>query len=231
MCGSSTTNRIASRMRPVKGRTHNCGVAWNVDSPSGHGRIMSSLNSKALQRSRIPSVPDGKPAITFARLVLVVALFAAAFAVDLLSRRQYSQVLGSAAILGSALTLFPAIRPGLIAASACGLTWVTFNVIRAVADDAGLGVAGRRTVSHVERLAFGGSLPSARLQDQTRRASSSTTSRWRSSTRHSSSFRTESPSSPGGDDVHSSSATSARRPSASRSASLHSSCSRPHRHG
>lgn len=152
-------------MRAVMWRTHNPGVAWNMASPSGHGRIMSSLNSKALQRSRIPGVPDGRPAITSARLVLVIALFAAAFAIDLLSGRQYSQVLGSAAILGSALTLFPAIRPGLIAASACGLTWVTFNVIRAVADDARLRVAGRRTVSHVEHWVFGGSLPSARLQD------------------------------------------------------------------
>ncbi|HEV2065215.1 MAG TPA: phosphatase PAP2 family protein [Thermomicrobiales bacterium] len=122
--------------------------------------------SNAFQRVRSSDVPGPKPAGWPLRLFLVAAWFGTAFALDVLSDRQFSRILGSAAIFGSALTLFPAIRPGLIAASTCALTWVGFNLVRAFADDAGLGLAGRQTVADLERALFGGVLPSTRLQHQ-----------------------------------------------------------------
>jgi membrane-associated phospholipid phosphatase len=100
------------------------------------------------------------------RLLLVVVFFAVAFAIDLLSDRRYSQILGSAAIFGSVFTLFPTIRPGLIAASAYALTWAGFNLVRAFADNAGLAIADPKTVSEIERWLFGGRLPSTILQDR-----------------------------------------------------------------
>jgi len=122
--------------------------------------------SNALQRVRSSDIPGPKPAGLPLRLFLVVSWFAAAFAVDVLSDRQFSQILGSAAIFGSTLTLFPAIRAGLIATSVCALVWVGFNLVRAFADDAGLALADRQTVADIERTLFGGVLPSTRLQHQ-----------------------------------------------------------------
>lgn len=122
--------------------------------------------SSDFQRVRSSDIPVPGPAGWPLRLFLVVSWFAAAFALDVLTDRQFSQVFGSAAIFGSALTLFPAIRPGLIAASVCALAWAGFNLVRAFADDAGLALAHRRTVADVERWLFGGVLPSTRLQDQ-----------------------------------------------------------------
>ena len=98
------------------------------------------------------------------RLILAVAWFALAFAIDLRTGRQYSPLLGSVAIYGSALTLFPAIRLGLLAATAHGSIWAGFNVARAYADDLDLGLAGLRTISDLERLLFGGALPSSVVQ-------------------------------------------------------------------
>lgn len=112
----------------------------------------------AVRRTRLPAIP--------VRLLTVAALFAVAFAADLATDQRYSQVLGGVAIAGSAFTLFPAIRPGLLATAAVALVWTTFNLVRAVADDAGLAIAGSGTVSDLERGLFGGSLPSATLQDR-----------------------------------------------------------------
>lgn len=120
--------------------------------------------SNAFHRAGSSETPGPGPAGWPLRLLLVVAFFAVAFTIDVLSDRQYSQVLGSAAIFGSTLTLFPAIRAGLIAAGACALTWVGFNLVRAFADDAGLAIAALDTVSDAERWLFNGSLPSTMLQ-------------------------------------------------------------------
>lgn len=104
--------------------------------------------SNAFQRVRSSDIPGPKPAGWPLRLFLVAAWFGTAFALDVLSDRQFSRILGSAAIFGSALT------------------WVGFNVVRAFADDAGLALAGRQTVADLERALFGGVLPSTRLQHQ-----------------------------------------------------------------
>lgn len=122
--------------------------------------------SNVFQRARSPDLPGPRPAGVLVRFLLVVVVFAVAFVIDLLSNRQYSQILGSAAIFGSVLTLFPAIRPGLIAAGAYALTWAGFNLVRAFAEDAGLGIADPRAVSEIERWLFGGRLPSTILQDR-----------------------------------------------------------------
>ena len=107
---------------------------------------------------------EGGRAILY-RPVLAVACFALAFAIDLHTGKRYSPILGSMAIYGSALTLFPAIRPGLLAATAHGSIWAGFNVARAYADNLSLGVIDLRAISDLERWLFGGTLPSSSLQN------------------------------------------------------------------
>lgn len=92
--------------------------------------------------------------------------FAIAFAIDQLTHQQYSAILGSAAIAGSLLSVFPALRAGAIALGGYGAIWLGFNLARAVADDAGLAMAGRTLVSSVETRLFGGTLPSQWLQER-----------------------------------------------------------------
>jgi membrane-associated phospholipid phosphatase len=78
--------------------------------------------------------------------------------------QRHSPVLGSSAIVASVLIVFPAVR-GIVAAFAGYATvWVGFNVARAFADDADLGVASQGTVSTLESTMFGGVLPSHLLQ-------------------------------------------------------------------
>ena len=120
--------------------------------------------SNAFQRARSPDLPGPKPAGMPVRLLLVVVFFAVAFTIDVLSGRQYSQLLGGAAIFGSILTLFPAIRPSVIAASVYALTWTAFNVVRAFADDARLAIGDPSSVSDFEGSLFGGTLPTMVLQ-------------------------------------------------------------------
>lgn len=98
------------------------------------------------------------------RLLLTAAFFGAAFAIDLWTGKRYSPFLGSAAIYGSALTLVPTIRPGLVAATVHTSIWTGFNVVRAYADDAQLGIVNQRLASDIERWLFGGGLPSSMLQ-------------------------------------------------------------------
>lgn len=131
------------------------------------GRCWRGLAQHRWAVSRVGSageVNDG-PANVGTRLLLAAIFFAAAFAIDLRTDRQFSPVLGSAAIYGSALALFPTIRSGLIAATAHGAIWVGFNIVRAVADDAGLGIVDVRAVSDIERWLFGGRLPASMLQN------------------------------------------------------------------
>lgn len=120
--------------------------------------------SRTFRRSQSSDVLGKKPVTVPVRLLLAIVFFAAAFILDVVSDRQHSRVLGGAAIFGSALTLFPAIRAGLIAASVFALTWVGFNLVRAFADDAGLAIAGLYTASDIERWLFRGSLPSTIAQ-------------------------------------------------------------------
>ncbi len=101
-----------------------------------------------------------------ARGVTVAVLFGIAFAIDQLTGQRYSAVLGSAAIVGSVLGLLPAVCAALLALGGYGAIWVGFNLVRAVADDAGLAVAGQTFVSSIEAAAFGGSLPSEWLQNR-----------------------------------------------------------------
>lgn len=98
------------------------------------------------------------------RFLPVVVFFAIAFATDMLTAQQYSSVWGSAAIVASAIHLFPAIRPALAALGGYAAVWVVFNLVRAVAEDAGLATAGAGAVARWEGALFGGKLPSATLQ-------------------------------------------------------------------
>lgn len=101
----------------------------------------------------------------FARWILPVAIFfAIAFTIDMLTGQRYSSVWGSAAIIASALNLFPAIRPAVAAVGGYASVWIGFNIVRAFADDAGLGIASTTAVSAWEQSLFNGGLPSAALQ-------------------------------------------------------------------
>jgi hypothetical protein len=98
------------------------------------------------------------------RCVPVAIFFGIAFGLDLLTGQRYSRVLGSAAIVGSVVSLFPAARPALVALGGYGAIWLGFNLVRAIADDAGLAMASQGTVASFEATVFGGTLPSAWLQ-------------------------------------------------------------------
>jgi membrane-associated phospholipid phosphatase len=99
------------------------------------------------------------------RLVIVVPLlaFAIAFGVDVATGRRFSQALGCLALLASA-GVVPAVRRAALPVAAYAGVWVGFNALRAVADDAGLGLVSRRAVSELEASMFGAELPSAMAQ-------------------------------------------------------------------
>lgn len=98
------------------------------------------------------------------RFLPVAIFFAFAFAIDMLTGQRYSSVWGSVAIVASLVHLFPAIRPMLVALGGYIAIWVSFNLVRAVADDIGFAIAGRGTIGGWERALFGDSLPSTQLQ-------------------------------------------------------------------
>ena len=100
------------------------------------------------------------------RFLPVVIFFAIAFTADMLTNQRYSSVWGSAAIIASAIHLFPAIRPALAAVGGFAGVWLGFNLVRAVAEDTGLALAGVGTVADVESAIFGGQLPSEWLQSR-----------------------------------------------------------------
>lgn len=95
-----------------------------------------------------------------------VIFFAVAFAVDMATGQRYSSVWGSAAIIASAVSLFPAIGPALAAFGGYAAIWIGFNVVRAVADNTGGGLAGAGAASAAESALFGGRLPSGYLQSR-----------------------------------------------------------------
>jgi hypothetical protein len=96
----------------------------------------------------------------------VAVFFAVAFLIDQATQQRYSAIWGSAAIVGSVVSVFPAIRPALLAFGGYGLIWGVFNVGRAVADDTGIAIAGQSAVSSFEAGLFGGILPTRWLQDR-----------------------------------------------------------------
>lgn len=129
-----------------------------------------SRPDQGLNRSTIRNRPSVRsrsfPLPIVARGITVALFFGITFAIDQLTGQRYSVVLGSAAIVGSVLSVFPAIRPTAIALGGYGAIWLGFNLARAAADDAGLAVAGQTFVASIEASAFGGSLPSEWLQNR-----------------------------------------------------------------
>jgi hypothetical protein len=100
----------------------------------------------------------------WSRLLAPMLFFAVAFAVDMLTGRRYSLVLGSVAIVASAIALFPAIVPGLVALGAYAGTWIGFNIARAFADDAGVALGSATLIAEAESEVTG-TLPPIALQD------------------------------------------------------------------
>ena len=99
------------------------------------------------------------------RISPAILVFAIAFLVDMATGQRYSAVWGSIAIVVSVVTVLPAVRPALAAIGAFGGVWVAFNLVRAVADDAGFALASQDAAAGWERALFG-ELPSAWLQDR-----------------------------------------------------------------
>jgi membrane-associated phospholipid phosphatase len=100
----------------------------------------------------------------WSRLLAPVLFFAVAFTVDMLTGQRYSPVLGSVAIVASAIALFASIVPGLVALGAYAGTWAGFNIARAFADDAGLALGSATLIAEAEG-AVKGTLPPIARQD------------------------------------------------------------------
>lgn len=92
--------------------------------------------------------------------------FGIAFTIDLATGQRYSSVWGSMAIAASVVTAFPVVRPTFVALGGYGAVWVVFNLIRPIADDLPLALAGERRIARWEEAIFGGMLPTARLQER-----------------------------------------------------------------
>jgi hypothetical protein len=92
--------------------------------------------------------------------------FGIAFAVDLGTGQRYSSVWGSMAIVATVVTALPVLRPSFVALGGYGAVWVVFNLIRAIADDLPLALAGEGTIARMEEAMFGGILPTAWLQER-----------------------------------------------------------------
>ncbi len=122
------------------------------------------LNQDAYHRSRQFNEPGAGVLNKARRFLPTLSFFAIAFTVDQLTGQRYSSVWGSAAIIASAVSLFPAIRPALAAFGGFTAIWVVFNLARAVADTTPLALAGAHAVSRWESALFGGRLPSEYLQ-------------------------------------------------------------------
>lgn len=99
------------------------------------------------------------------RCAMVIVAFAIAFVIDQATQQRHSAIWGSAAIVASVLAVVPAIRPAVLAFGGYGLIWGVFNLGRAVADGAGIALAGQSTISSFEAGLFGGVLPTTWLQD------------------------------------------------------------------
>ncbi|HYH12919.1 MAG TPA: phosphatase PAP2 family protein [Thermomicrobiales bacterium] len=122
------------------------------------------MNQNVYRRARgIGAVRVEAPRLV-RRSLPVVVFFGIAFAIDMLTGQRYSSVWGSAAILASVVYLLPVIRPALVALGGYAAVWVGFNLVRAVAEDAGVAIAGAGAVARWERAVFGDELPSASLQ-------------------------------------------------------------------
>lgn len=123
------------------------------------------MNQNVYRRARgFGASTDEAPKLV-RRFLPVVVFFAIAFAIDMLTGQRYSSVWGSAAIVASAVHLFPAVLPALAALGGYAAVWVVFNLVRAVAEDAGVAVVGANAVSRLEHAVFGGTLPSAWMQE------------------------------------------------------------------
>lgn len=121
---------------------------------------------QSLSRSHSVGAVSRRLRLAATRCVPVCIFFAIAFTVDQATQQRYSAILGSAAIAGSVLSVFPALRPATRALGSYGAIWLAFNLVRAVADDAGLAIGSQAVASSFEAMLFGRTLPSQWLQDR-----------------------------------------------------------------
>jgi FtsH-binding integral membrane protein len=133
-------------------------------------RNLTSVGRKAVTPAQQPHESTSRISLRWRDLIdrglPVAVFFAIAFLIDQATGQRYSAIWGSAAIVASLVSVFPGIRPSVLALGSYGLIWGAFNLGRAVADDAGIALAGRSAVSSFEARLFGGTLPSKWLQDR-----------------------------------------------------------------
>lgn len=99
------------------------------------------------------------------RIARIVLIFALAFVLDTTTGNRWTPIWGSAAILASALSAWPAIRSALLLALAYGGVWVGFNLVRAFADDTSWASTRLDLAHRVESSLAAGRLPTVWLQD------------------------------------------------------------------
>lgn len=124
---------------------------------------MATRDSTARFAAPIHLLTSRLPRISWTVVAVPIAAFALAFALDVATDRRFSQIWGSMALAASA-GVVPAVRRAALPVTAYVGVWIGFNAIRAVADDAGLGLVSGSAVPRLEAGLFGGDLPSATLQ-------------------------------------------------------------------
>ena len=119
-------------------------------------------------RSWSPSVPiftfRGRIQPLRSRLVVVVAAFAVAFALDVLTDRRSSQVWGGIAIAISLRATFPGVQRWALPVGAYVTCWLIANLLRAYADDGSLAVTSREAIPRLESTIFDDRLAATWLQ-------------------------------------------------------------------
>lgn len=90
--------------------------------------------------------------------------FSLAFLFDRATDQRLSSIWGSLAILATILSVFPRIHLATWDLGLFGLVWMSFALVRAISETAGLAIVDRLAVNDAETALFGASLPSTRLQ-------------------------------------------------------------------
>lgn len=125
--------------------------------------MSTSPTRTALRRHDASPVPERLHSRLLGVTLAVIA-FAVAFCIDLASGQQYSQVLGSAALLTSLFAIVPTTRRVAWPVGAYIAVWGAFNGLRALGDEVPWSARTRDWVANLERAIAGGEPPGVTFQ-------------------------------------------------------------------